>query len=99
MAKKSQLRMYTINKGQMEAFLRVWREQVVPLRVKCGFAVDAAWVIEGENRFFWIVSYDGAQEWKTLEDAYITSPERRNMNPEPAQFIAHMEVRFISSVM
>jgi hypothetical protein len=97
MAKTTQLRIYTINKGKMDEFVKVWREGIVPLREKTGFTVEGGWVIEGESRFVWMVSADG--DWKAKEEAYYTSPERKAMNPDPASFIAYLEVRFLVSAV
>src|SRR5262245_65797100 len=93
-AGKVQLRMYTINKGQMEAFLQAWRNGVCPVRQKFGFRVEGGWVVENENRFYWFISYDG-DDWDAAEAAYFNSDERKNMNPSPSQFVAHMELRFV----
>ena len=98
MAKTIQLRMYTINKGKMDEFVKLWRATVMPLRQKYGFTVEDAWIVEGENRFIWIMSLaDG--DWKTKDDAYFASPERKGLNPEPGSFVAHMELRFMVSVL
>lgn len=93
----SQLRIYVINKGQMDAFVKAWREQVVPLRQKHGFKVEGGWVVEGESRFVWIVSAE-QEEWMAKESGYYNSPERKAMSPDPASFIAHMEIRMMNSV-
>lgn len=94
MAEHLQLRMYTINKGQMDEFFAAWRAGVVPVRQKFGFRVEGGWVVENENRFFWLISYEG-DDWDAAEAAYFNSDERKNMNPSPSQYVAHMEVRFV----
>jgi hypothetical protein len=97
MAKTIQLRMYTINKGHMDEFVKVWQDKIVPLRQKTGFTIEGGWILQGENRFIWLVSAEG--DWKAKEEAYYTSPERKAMNPDPSSFIAHMEVRLVASVL
>jgi hypothetical protein len=94
MAKKTQLRMYTINRGQLDDFFKAWRAGVCPLREKYGFHVEGGWVVENENRFFWLMTFDG-DDWDKAEEAYFNSPERKNMNPNPSQYVAHMELRFV----
>ncbi|KAB2856311.1 MAG: NIPSNAP family containing protein [Anaerolineae bacterium] len=99
MARLAQLRTYTINKGEMEEFVAVWRDQVVPLRRHFGFIVDGGWVYAEANKFVWMVSLDGTpDEWEAKTKAYIESPERQNMKPNPADFIAHMDITMIQSV-
>ncbi len=51
-----QLRRYTINKGRLDDFVDAWRRGVYPLRLKFGFTIDGAWVIQERNEFVWIMS-------------------------------------------
>ena len=95
---KNQMRVYTINKGQMEPFVRVWQEKVVPARVKAGFSVSGVWVNRQTNQFVWVVSYDGPKAWEEVEKAYYDSPERKAFNPDPSSFIARMETYFVDDV-
>lgn len=94
----SQLRIYTINKGKLDAFVKAWREGVYPLRLKQGFKIDSAWIIEDQNEFIWILTYDGPQDWQTKEDEYYSSTERKALDPDPAQYIAKIEKWFMTPV-
>lgn len=95
---KHQLRIYTINHGMLDEFAQLWRKSVYPLRIKVGFQVTGAWVNREINQFVWILSYDGPQTWEEANNAYYASPERKALNPDPAQFIARMETYFIEDV-
>ncbi len=95
----SQLRIYTINKGKRDDFVRAWSAGVYPLRLKYGFKITSAWVIKERNEFVWILSYDGPGDWQTREAVYYGSPERVALNPDPAQHIAKTEQWFISPVL
>jgi hypothetical protein len=99
MAKTSQLRTYTINRGKMDEFVAGWKAGIVPLRLKYGFTVDGGWVIEGENKFVWILSYDGPEDWEAKNGVYYNSPERKLLDPDPAQYIANIQAHFITSVL
>jgi len=90
--------MYTINRGKMDDFVRAWTAGVYPLRAKQGFRIDGAWVLKERNQFVWLLTYDGT-DWDAKEAAYYASPERKAMNPDPAQFIAHAEHWFLTEVM
>ena len=39
-----ELRIYTINKGMMDSWLKVWREEMVPIHEKYGMGIEGAWV-------------------------------------------------------
>ena len=99
MAKTTQLRIYTINRGEMDEFVEGWREKIVPLRLKHGYVVEGAWAVEGESRFIWMVSYAGDESWEAKEQAYYNDPERLAVTPGPAVHIALMDLRFITSVI
>lgn len=95
----TQLRIYTINKGRLDDFVKAWREGVSPLRQKFGFKIEGAWIIKERNEFVWMMSYDGPADWDTQDAAYYASPERAALNPDPAQYIAKAEHWFISPVV
>jgi len=85
-----ELRVYTVKPGAMEAWVAEWREHVYPLRLKLGFSIPAAWVVEGEDRFVWLLEYAG-DDYEAADDAYYTSPERRTIDPDPARHVAVTE--------
>ena len=87
----AQLRIYTINRGQLQQFAEEWKEKVVPLRVEHGFKIEAAWTIESTNQFVWLISCEGNEDWQAKEEAYYSSVERNSMEPNPARLIARPE--------
>ena len=86
-----ELRVYTVKPGAMEAWLREWREHVYPLRRKLGFAIPSAWVVEGEDRFVWLLEYDDDDDYDAANAAYYGSPERRALDPDPARHLSATE--------
>ena len=40
--KKTQIRIFTINKGKMNDFISAWKKGVFPLRTQSGFKIEAA---------------------------------------------------------
>lgn len=93
-----QLRIYTINRGALDAFASEWNEKIKPLRLKLGFQIPGAWKIPATNQFIWLLSYDGPRDWETLDQAYHQSEERHAMQPDPARLIARIEGYFIDPV-
>jgi hypothetical protein len=86
------LRIYTIRPGELDEWLREWREHVVPLRRSVGFEVLGAWVSEGAAAeaatFTWLLGYDGPGDIDAANAAYYDSPERAAVEPDPARHIA-----------
>lgn len=90
----TQLRIYTINRGQLHQFAQEWDEKIRPLRESLGFKITAAWLLEETSQFVWILSYDGPENWEELDASYYTSPTRLAMDPNPARLIARAEEYF-----
>lgn len=80
-----QLRVYRINSGAMDDWLREWREHVRPLRESFGFSILGAWVGAEGKTFVWILAHE---DFQTADEAYYSSPERRTLDPDPARHIA-----------
>ena len=95
-AEISQLRIYRIKEGKMGEWLDGWTRGVLPLRRKFGFRVDGAWVVAGEDRFVWILTYD-ARGFEARDAEYYGSPERRALDPDPAALIERAETCFMTS--
>jgi hypothetical protein len=97
-AKVSQLRMYRIAEGRLADFVHQWLTSVLPLRRKMGFTVEGAWTVRGEDRFVWIVSYEGEESFEAKNAEYYDSPERRALDPNPAELIEESMELILSPV-
>lgn len=95
----TQLRIYTINRGRMDDFVRAWHDGVYPLRLRLGFHITSAWVCKETNQFVWVLGYAGPEAWEDVDRAYYESPERAAMDPDPARFIARAEYYFVTPAM
>lgn len=93
-----QLRIYTINKHQLETFAEEWQRQLKPLRESLGFSIPSAYLNKETNQFIWILSYNGNQNWNELDQRYHQSNERKTMQPDPARNIARVEKWFIKDL-
>ena len=84
-----QLRDYRVKPGEMDEWLQEWREKICPLRIKYGFKVIGAWVNGAENRFVWMLSFDGTEGgFADAEKKYFDSPERKAISPDPIRHLA-----------
>ncbi|TMB62070.1 MAG: NIPSNAP family containing protein [Chloroflexi bacterium] len=95
--KTVELRDYTIQAGQLDRFVELWSRGIRPLHEKKGFHVEAAWRVPAEERFVWVVSYDGPN-WDAAQRAYYDSPERKALDPDPAALIVSRRKSFIEGV-
>ncbi len=96
----SEIRIYTINRGQLGEFVRAWQQGIYPLRVRHGFTIEGAWILEKTNQFVWILSHAGDEEaFFVNEAAYYESTERGALDPDPQQYIARVERWFVKSAL
>jgi hypothetical protein len=91
-----QIRIYTVNRGQMREWVDEWRDVVLPLRRKFGFEVLGAWVADDDHHFIWII---GHEDFATRDAEYYASDERSSLDPDPARHLAHTETRMMTSVL
>ena len=84
-----ELRIYTINRGQLDAFVAAWLQGPYPIRTGQGFQIPAAWISRENNQFIWIVGYDGPESWDDKQSAYYSSAARASIDVDPITMIAH----------
>jgi len=58
----AQVRVYTINKGQMDAFLDHFRTQTMPIHERVGIPIVSTWVNRPQNEFIWIRTFENEQD-------------------------------------
>ncbi len=93
-----ELRIYTINRGQLDDFVAAWLKGPYPIRTAQGFQIPAAWISRENNQFIWIVGYDGPESWEDKQAAYYSSAARTSVDVDPITMIAHGQTWPISPV-
>ena len=98
MAATVQVRMYVIKEGMFDAFVRMFDEQIVPLRRRFGFTVVGAWTVPQERRFIWVAGYEGPDSIEEAHQRYYASPERLAIQPNPTELMDEATAWFASPV-
>jgi hypothetical protein len=93
-----QIRNYKVKPGMIDQVIKEWRTSIVPLRTKMGFKIVGAWSNKKENRFTWIISYDGPEGFEAADKAYYESPERKALKQDPRRLIAEMDLVVMTAV-
>jgi NIPSNAP len=94
-----QLRSYLVKPGEMDEWVTEWKERVYPVRQSQCFVVVGAWVVEADNRFLWILGYDGPGTFTDADAAYYASPERAQLTPDPVRHLDDAEHKMMRSVL
>ena len=95
----SQLRIYTINRGMMDSWLKLFDEHIRPIHQGLGIPIEATWVNADRTEFLWVRSFNTVEEIPEKEAAYFASPGRKALGDKPTSHIAKMEVRVIEKVL
>ena len=87
----AQLRIYTINRGEMDAFLENFKEVVMPLHEQVGLPIISTYVNRPQNEFIWVRSFvdeaDRTAKQKAFQDARAAANITLGLN------VAKMEIR------
>jgi hypothetical protein len=92
---QAQMRMYTIEPGRLDEFVKAWSARVRPLRRDFGFE-SAAWTVPEEDLFVWLLTFRGKGTFEDADAEYYASPRRQAITPDPADLIARKETRWLT---
>jgi NIPSNAP len=93
-----QIRNYKVKPGMVDQVIEEWRSNIVPIRTKKGFKIIGAWASEKENRFTWVMSYDGPEGFDAADKAYYESPERKSVKQDPRRLLAEVDLVVMKAV-
>ena len=91
----SQLRIYTINRGMMDSFIKLFEEHIRPIHQQYGMPVENAWVNDARTEFIWVRRFTDGDDPMEKEKEYFATPERKALGDFPTSHVAKMEVRLI----
>ena len=67
---QAQIRIYTINKGELDTFITHFNEETKPLHAKVGWPIVATWVNRPQNEFIWIRTHQDAADLEAKTKAF-----------------------------
>jgi antibiotic biosynthesis monooxygenase (ABM) superfamily enzyme len=91
----TQVRIYTINRGMLDSWIKLFNEKIVPTSATFGVQVIGAWVNRPQNEFIWVRRFDTEETLKRYE----TSPERATYSGQTGAHIAKTEVRNVEDAL
>jgi len=87
----AQVRIYTVNKGEMDAFLRHFKEEIMPVHERIGVPIVATWVNRAQNEFIWIRTYADKADLEAKSKAFQAEIAKSGI--KLGANVAKMEVR------
>jgi hypothetical protein len=91
----TQVRIYTINRGMLDSWIKIFNEKIVPTSAQFGVNVIGAWANRPQNEFIWVRTFDSEETLKKYEE----SPERATYTPQTGPHIAKIEVRTVENAL
>jgi hypothetical protein len=91
----TQLRVYTIREGRLDEWIRLWREQIVPLRRERGFEIEGSWVDPNRREHIWLISHPGPESFEEANAVYWASPERQALGIDPKNFLVGERIQVV----
>jgi hypothetical protein len=94
----TQLRIYTVKPGKLDAWIDLFRRGVSPLRAAHGFQIDA-WSAPQTDQFVWIVTHEGTiEEFEAADAAYYELDEHVPLHEEALGYLEKSETWFLEAV-
>lgn len=97
--KTIQLRRYTLDDGEYDAFVAWWNEWMPRVRSEAGFTIEFAYGIRERNQFVWAVSAPGDREaFVARETTYLASDARAAAFDGLPQRVAVYDIELVDDV-
>jgi quinol monooxygenase YgiN len=91
----TQVRIYTVNRGMLDAWVKHFNENIVPTSAKFGVRVLGAWVNRPQNEFIWVRTFESEEALQKYEK----SPERAAYLDTNRELLAKTEFRNVEDVL
>ena len=88
-----QMRSYTINKGMMDSWIKLFETGIKPAHDAVGMPVVATWVNMDHNQFIWVRRFPEGADIPAKEDEFRNSDGFKSLGTQPGDHIAKMDVQ------
>jgi hypothetical protein len=92
---QAQIRIYTINRGELDNWLTHFREETLPVHEAVGWPVVAMWVNRPQNEVIWIRTHQDAADLEAKTKAFREEAAARGI--QLGGTVAKMEVREVEA--
>lgn len=89
----AQMRTYTINKGMMDSWLKLFETGIKPAHEALGIPVVATWTNTDRTEFIWVRQFEDGIDVPAKEAEFRNSPGFQSLGSQPGDHIAKMEIK------
>ena len=93
---QAQIRIYTINRGEMDTFLEHFKSQVMPVHESIGWPIVSTWLNRPQNEFIWVRTHADAADLEAKTKAFREETTKRGV--ALGVNVAKMEIREVETV-
>ena len=96
--KIAHLRTYTINSGQMDSWINVFEDTLIPLMEEHGIKIESYWINDEKTQFIWIRSYGNSiDNIEKKESAFYGSKWWKENVTFVRSHLSHREIKLIQT--
>ena len=88
----AQLRVYTVNRGKMDAWVEWFNSKARPVAEQAGHQIVGPWINDARTEYIWIRTYESAEDAKAKDEAFSSSPAWQAIASDAAEFVARNDV-------
>ena len=88
-----QMRSYTINKGMMDSWEKLFETGIKPAHEAMGIPVVATWVNADRTQFIWVRRFADGDDIPAKEAEFRESAGFKGLGSQPSEHIAKMDVQ------
>ena len=88
-----QMRSYTINKGMMDSWIKLFESGIKPAHEAVGMPVVATWVNADHNQFIWVRRFPEGADVPAKEAEFRELEGFKSLGSQPCDHIAKKDVQ------
>ena len=88
-----QMRSYTINKGMMDSWVKLFESGIKPTHEAVGIPVVATWINADHNQFIWVRRFPEGADVPAKEAEFREYEGWKSLGSQPGDHIAKMDVQ------
>lgn len=94
----AQIRTYTINKGMMESWIKIFQNEIMPRVIDSGMEVKLSCINEDNTKFIWVRCFSDKDDLEQKEANFYGSTWWTSNVDRVRSHLAHREIEVIKLI-